>query len=166
MELAEAAEAARTAQLNRVPALRAKLYTFLAKNIDVYVNKEQSLLNYIDGYSVAMLLKEVGKHRRVPNWMLKQFLVSCPPALDLTGILVEESSLRAIGQMCPNLQSLCMSGCYTSMTDTNLDLLLRKCKKIQDLDLSGCSTQLPLHSTFSRVFISQASQIFNQTLRA
>ena len=81
----------------------------------------------------------------ISNPLIKLFLIPEMEVLNLQGILVSNSLLKLIGINCNKLVTLNLRGCFTDMTDTNFQFLLRKIAassggkaKLQNLDIGDC----------------------------
>mgnify|MGYP001036169137 FL=1 len=75
---------------------------------------------------------------KMSNKVIKSFLLPQVPSLDFKNILLEESIIRLLPKSCPQLCSLFLEGCFTCMTDTNLQYLLKRCTELRQLEISGC----------------------------
>lgn len=125
------------------------LTELLIKNIILSMPTYLPHLNDIqDGNIISALFD---KYKKVPgvtmsNKIIKQFLLPQVAVLDFKGVLLEESIIRLLPKLVPSLFSLSLEGCFTCMTDTNLQYLLKRCTELRQLDISGCKyiTQLGL----------------------
>jgi hypothetical protein len=92
-----------------------------------------------DGNLLTAIFAHLKKHRTRPigTKLIKSFLHPPLEHIDLSGLIVEQGTVTALSK-CVNLKSLHMQGCFTCMTDTNLELLMRRCKMLKVLDVSAC----------------------------
>jgi hypothetical protein len=127
----------RDLEQDEVPTLMELLIKTIIADMPKYL---PHLSDISDGSLITLLFNT---YKRKPgvvmsNKVIKQFLVPQVSALDFKGILVEDSIIRLLPKSCPNLYSLSMGGCFTCMTDTNLQYLLKRCPDLRQLDISGC----------------------------
>lgn len=121
-----------------MPTLTELLLKQIVVNMPVYLPKLSELG---DGSLITALFM---KYKRatggnVSNKVLKSFLLPQVTTLDFKGILIEDSIIRLLPKSCPSLYSLSFEGCFTCMTDTNLQFILKRCTELRQLELSGCS---------------------------
>eukprot|EP01122_Echinamoeba_exundans_P005426 TRINITY_DN15581_c0_g1_i1.p1 TRINITY_DN15581_c0_g1~~TRINITY_DN15581_c0_g1_i1.p1 ORF type:complete len:362 (-),score=43.21 TRINITY_DN15581_c0_g1_i1:3-1088(-) len=92
-----------------------------------------------DGNLLTAIFAHLKKsiNRSIGTKIIKSFLQPPLEHIDLSGLIVEQGTLTALAK-CVNLKSLHMQGCFTCMTDTNLELITRRCKMLKVLDVSAC----------------------------
>lgn len=122
--------------LGAVPRLYELLVTTICKNIGDY---GEFLSECPDGNVLTSLLEFLKRSRKQPlsTKIVRIFLQPNIEHLDLSGIIVEHGLYNSIVK-CRALKSLVLRGCFTAMTDTNLQLILRRCNELRQLDLSAC----------------------------
>lgn len=119
-----------------VPRLYDLLVETICKNIGDY---GEFLTECPDGNVLTSLLNFLKRSRKQPlgTKILRIFLQPNIEYLDLSGVIVEHGLYNAIAK-CRALKSLVLRGCFTAMTDTNLQLILHRCVELRQLDLSAC----------------------------
>jgi len=120
-----------------IPTLTELLIKQVASDLPKYL---PMLVDLSDGLLVSALFH---KHKRltdgkISNKVLKCFLLPQVTVLDFKGLLIEDSIIRLLPKACPSVHSLSLEGCFTCMTDTNLQFLLKRCTELRLLDISGC----------------------------
>lgn len=121
-----------------LPTLTQLLIEYVASNLPQFL---PSLSEIDDGSIISALFERYKKVTggNVSNKIIKCFLLPQVCHLDFKGLLVEDSIIRLIPKACPDLGSLSFESCFTCMTDTNLQFILKRCTELRYLDISGCT---------------------------
>lgn len=112
--------------------------------IDLVVANLPQYLSQLDQIADGSIISEVfSKYKnrqggKLTNKFIKAFLLPQVSELNFKGVLLEDSIIRLLPKSCPSLYSLSFAGCYTAMTDANLQYILKRCGDLRELDISGC----------------------------
>lgn len=92
-----------------------------------------------DGNLLTAIFSQLKQTRKRPigTKLIKAFLQPPLEHIDLGGLIIEQGVYPALNK-CANLKSLHLQGCFTCLTDTNLELLVRRCRNLKILDVSAC----------------------------
>lgn len=127
----------RQREKGEIPSLTQMLIEKVAADLPTYLN---DLKTIPDGWIISSLFQRYKQVTgdNISNKMLKCFLLPQVSHLDFKGLIIEESTIRYMVKECSNLTSLSLEGCFTCMTDTNLQFLLKRSTELRFLDISGC----------------------------
>ncbi|CAF0763123.1 unnamed protein product [Adineta ricciae] len=106
---------------------------YVCQNIDKY-----DFEGFPDEFLINEVIHRIKRNGKLTSRTLQGILSGTMEHLDLDGIYLTESGIRAVYTKCPNLRVLSLKGCGYILNDHYCEQLIRKCPLIESLDLSYC----------------------------
>ncbi|CAF0774092.1 unnamed protein product [Rotaria sp. Silwood1] len=94
--------------------------------------------NFPDEFLINEIIHRIKRNGKLTSKKLQSLLSETMEHLDLDGIYLTESGIKAIYKKCPNLKVLSLKSCGYVLNDHYLEQIIRKCPLIESLDLSYC----------------------------
>jgi hypothetical protein len=120
-----------------VPSLLNLALTYIASDLKEF----PEVIELEDGYlinSILQKLKEIVGAKKISNKTLKMLISPHALTLDLSGLLLEDSTFKFVANTCTHLTALSLARCFTGATDTNLLFVVKRIQTLRKLDLSEC----------------------------
>ncbi|CAF3146493.1 unnamed protein product [Rotaria socialis] len=106
---------------------------YICENVDNY-----DFEGFPDEFLLNEIIHRIKRNGKLTSKKLQGLLSSTMEHLDLDGIYLTESGIKAIYTKCTNLKVLSLKSCGYVLNDHYCEQIIRKCPLIESLDLSYC----------------------------
>ncbi|CAF0729590.1 unnamed protein product [Adineta steineri] len=106
---------------------------YVCQNIDKY-----DFEGFPDEFLINEIIHRMKRNGKLTSKVLQSLLSETIEHLDLDGIYLTESGIRAVWKKCPYLKVLSLKSCGYVLNDHYCEQIIRKCTLIESLDLSYC----------------------------